>query len=104
MCPVAEIPFLFPLRSPRGLLDGRKTTSKPVSQELLHEIVRRTDGVSAAFIKELMRRATQFCVERDQKEQLAQSDADLALDEMLFRGGELNRKLLGASSQVEAEA
>jgi cell division protease FtsH len=60
-------------------------------------VVRRTDGVSAAFIKELMRRAVQFGLERDGPVGVDEADMDRALDEMLFRGGSLNLKLLGAA-------
>ena len=66
------------------------------------EIVRRTQGVSAAFIKELMRRIIQFHIERDGDSEINRTDVDLALDEMLFSGGSLNLKLLGAG-QIEAE-
>jgi len=66
--------------------------------DLVSEIVRRTDGVSAAFLKELMRRAAQFAVERNGDGELTRQDIDQALDEMLFKGGSLNRKLLGAVS------
>ncbi len=60
------------------------------------EIVRRTTKSSAAFIKELMRRVGQFAVERDPETDTAtHEDVDLALEEMLFRGGSLNAKLLG---------
>lgn len=68
--------------------------------DLVEEVVRRTDGVSAAFIKELMRRSAQFCVERNGDGKIMHQDIDLALDEMLFKGGLLNRKLLGASEDV----
>jgi cell division protease FtsH len=61
------------------------------------EIVRKTEGVSAAFIKELMRRAAQFNLERAQRSQLGLEDIDGALEEMLFTGGSLNRKLLGGT-------
>ena len=68
---------------------------------LMSEVVKRTDGVSAAFIKEFMRRATQCMIERQTTDRteasgLTHSDLDLALNEMLFKGGLLNRKLLGA--------
>lgn len=81
---------LVTLYAPKGLLD----------ENLVDEVVRRTDGVSAAFIKEFMRRATQFSVERNQDTQLTHQDLDLALDEMLFKGGSLNRKLLGAGQNA----
>jgi cell division protease FtsH len=83
--------------------DGRRKLVKLyaphdlLSDELMDVVVRRTEGVSAAFIKELMRRSTQFCVERAAGDPLTQQDLDLALEEMLFKGGSLNRKLLGAA-------
>jgi cell division protease FtsH len=69
----------------------------PLEVELVEEIVRRTEGVSASFIKELMRRMAQFAIERNGDGAFSGDDLDQALDEMLFKGGVLNRKLLGAS-------
>jgi len=63
----------------------------------MKEIARRTDGVSAAFIKELLRRIVQFYIER-QGSEIDTRDVDMALEEMLFRGGALNLKLLGAGN------
>lgn len=67
-----------------------------VSDEVVRETVMRTEGVSASFIKELMRRAAQFQLERDGSGGLTVEDVSAALDELLFSGGTLNRKLLGA--------
>lgn len=67
-----------------------------LSEAVKAAIVRRTDGVSAAFIKELMRRTVQFHLERSAVSGIEVQDADRALDEMLFSGGSLNLKLLGA--------
>lgn len=67
---------------------------------LLDEIVRKTHGMSAAFMKELMRRSFQFQLERQGQGNLSLADVDAAIEEMLFTGGELNCKLLGASSQA----
>ncbi|MCA9175066.1 MAG: AAA family ATPase [Planctomycetales bacterium] len=69
----------------------------------LDELVRRTEGVSAAFIKELMRRVIQYHIEANGDGQISRSDVDHALDEMLFRGGTLNLKLLGASQPASEE-
>jgi hypothetical protein len=62
--------------------------------------VKKTDRVSAAFVKELMRGAAQFGLERDGASELSLADIDAALEELLFAGGSPNRQLLGA--QVEA--
>ena len=58
-------------------------------------IVSRTKGVSAAFIKELMRRCAQFQIEFSRGNILTQSAVNAAIEEMLFSGGALNRRLLG---------
>jgi hypothetical protein len=67
-----------------------------LDEEVVQAVVRRTEQVSAAFIKELMRRAVQFHLERDGSGPIAWQDVESALQEMLFRGGSLNLKLLGA--------
>jgi cell division protease FtsH len=67
-----------------------------LGDELVKSVVRRTEKVSAAFIKELMRRTVQFHLEQDGDEQITPRDVEAALDEMLFSGGSLNLKLLGA--------
>jgi AAA+ superfamily predicted ATPase/ATP-dependent Clp protease adapter protein ClpS len=67
-----------------------------VSAEVMDDLVKKTEGVSAAFIKELMRRSAQYNIERDGKGKLSQQDCALALQEMLFAGGRLNRQLLGS--------
>lgn len=66
-----------------------------LTDEVVGAIVTRTDRVSAAFIKELIRRSVQFQLERDGDEAIEPQDVDNALDEMLFSGGSLNVKLLG---------
>ena len=67
-----------------------------ISADVIQTIVRRTDKVSAAFIKELMRRSVQFSLERDGDGGIQSPDVENAMDEMLFSGGSLNLKLLGA--------
>jgi cell division protease FtsH len=69
-----------------------------LAEGLKEEIVRRTERVSGAFIKELMRRSVQFQLERDGSGRLQPDDVRNALEEMLVSGGSLNLKLLGAAS------
>jgi hypothetical protein len=57
----------------------------------------RAAQASAAFIKELMRRAAQFYIQNDRDGRLQLDDVSAALEEMLFTGGSLNAKLLGAA-------
>ena len=68
-----------------------------VPDELLDLIVRRTKGVSPAFIKELMRRCAQYLLQNGRDGALALDQVEAALDEMLFSGGSLNVKLLGGA-------
>lgn len=68
-----------------------------LADSVIDEIVRRTEGVSPAFIKELMRRSVQFHLERSGDGELSSHDVTCALDEMLVAGGPLSLKLLGAS-------
>jgi ATP-dependent Clp protease adapter protein ClpS len=70
--------------------------SLPIKTAVIDEIVRRTQGVSAAFIKELTRRLVQSSLARDGGKSVITADIDEALDDMLFSGGRLNLKLLGA--------
>jgi hypothetical protein len=72
-----------------------------LADALVAEAVTRTDGVSAAFIKELMRRTAQAAIARDGARKVTEPNAaDLAeaLDDMLFSGGALNVKLLGGAA------
>ena len=89
------IEFPLPDEEGRTKLTRLYARNLQVSGSLLDLIVRRTKGVSAAFIKELMRRCAQFQIESSGGSVLAQSSVDSALEEMLFAGGALNRRLLG---------
>jgi cell division protease FtsH len=68
-----------------------------VRDEIVDDIVGRTQGVSAAFIKELMRRAVQFSFERSSDGTIENVDFYNALDEMLMASGSLNLRILGAT-------
>lgn len=91
------IEFPLPDSSGREKLVTLYAKNASLPLDLVSEIVRRTDGVSAAFIKELMRRVIQMHIERNGGTDINRADVDLALDEMLFSGGSLNLKLLGAA-------
>lgn len=67
-----------------------------IPPEVVESVVKRTERVSPAFIKELMRRSTQFHLERQDSRTIELADVEHALEEMLFAGGSLNLKLLGA--------
>ena len=65
-------------------------------------VVKKTKNASAAFIKELMRRSAQYCLQNGGSAALKPQALDAALEEMLFTGGSLNAKLLGAA-EVEQD-
>ena len=67
-----------------------------LSDEIMETVVRKTEKVSAAFIKELMRRSVQFHLESNGTGKIELANVENALDEMLFSGGSLNLKMLGA--------
>ena len=87
----------FPLPDEEGRIKLVRLYARgvKVAGDVVQATVKRTEGVSASFIKELMRRSAQFQMERDGSGGLSLEDVEAALDELLFRGGTLNRKLLG---------
>jgi len=73
---------------------------KPLGDAVAGEAAQRTKGVSAAFVKELMRRVAQASIARDGGTTVGSGDISEALDDMLFAGGNLNVKLLGGARQM----
>ena len=69
-----------------------------LSPEVTAEAVKRTDGASAAFIKELMRRSAQVAISGSDRKALTAADLRQALDEMLLGGGRLNVAVLGGAA------
>jgi len=67
-------------------------------------IVSKTKGASAAFIKELMRRSAQFALLEGKDTTLRLNSVDAALEEMVFIGGSLNLKLLGAADGLDVNS
>jgi cell division protease FtsH len=96
------IEFPLPDDAGRRKLVALYSPGVTLSEELAQIIAARTDGVSAAFIRELMRRSIQFHLENDGTGQLMKQDVESALDEMLFAGGSLNVKLLGGVGPEES--
>jgi cell division protease FtsH len=94
------IEFPLPDEAGREKLVRLYSAGAAVSDELMKFLVAKTENVSAAFIKELMRRSVQFQLERGDGKTLDAHDIQSALEEMLFTGGTLNAKLLGAAKSV----
>ena len=93
-----EVPL--PDATGRGKLVRLYGRGLPLVEAVVAEAVRRTEGVSAAFIKELMRRIAQSSLARDDGNSVTSDDIDEALDDMLFTGGRLNVKLLGGAQEM----
>jgi cell division protease FtsH len=96
----------FPLPDEEGRLKLVRLYSRGLSvpEDVVLATARKTEKVSASFIKELMRRAAQFHFEReDAQGEISIEDVDAALLELLFTGGSLNRKLLGAETHASDE-
>ena len=73
----------------------------PLDEAVIVEATQRTKGVSAAFIKELMRRIAQASIARDGGARVEPGDVSEALDDMLFTGGKLNVRLLGGAQDTD---
>ncbi|HKU05230.1 MAG TPA: ATP-dependent Clp protease adaptor ClpS [Bradyrhizobium sp.] len=74
----------------------------PLDAAVIDDAVRRTEGASAAFIKELMRRVAQASLTRDGGASINPDDIGESLDDMLFAGGTLNVRLLGGAQMAKA--
>ena len=60
--------------------------------------IEQTDGVSPAFIKEILRKAALVAAERGRRIEpcaIQNKDIDLAIKELVHFGGELTQRLLG---------
>ncbi|HJQ78433.1 MAG TPA: ATP-binding protein, partial [Lacipirellulaceae bacterium] len=100
------IEFPLPDEMGRRKLVQLYAAGAAIDDDVVRHAARISDGVSASFIKELMRRAIQFhleCRSDGQSVRILQNDVDQAIDELLFTGGSLNRTLLGADGAI-AEA
>jgi hypothetical protein len=77
----------------RGLFDLYGAGLK-LDPEKLRKTIDRTEGASAAFIRELMRKAALFAADEGSAE-IQDSHVDEALDELVISGGPLTQTLLG---------
>ena len=62
------------------------------------EVIARTAGASASFIKELLRRSALFAAEEEGEIVVTDRHVNEALDELLVAGGTLTMRLLGGES------
>ncbi len=97
------IEFPLPDHDGREKLVRLYSAGLELDDKTVTSISDRTEGVSASFIKELMRRAAQYYLDETKPMGgLTVENIDNALQEMLFSGGRLNIKILGGNeSQAE---
>jgi cell division protease FtsH len=70
---------------------------------LIEAAVGRTEGATASFFRELLRKASLAALEA-QREQVGAEDIDAALDELLHETASLTRVLLGSEAPGRAQA
>ena len=92
------IEFPLPDEAGRRQLAMLYNGNQKIEADAIELIVKKTEHTSAAFIKELMRRATQYAIFRGSDQQIEDRDIETAVEEMLFSGGAFNRRILGALS------
>jgi ATP-dependent 26S proteasome regulatory subunit len=90
-----EIPL--PDEACRRRLIGLYSGKIPIAAEALDDIIRRTKGVTASFIRELIRRAAQLQIEAGHTGEVPAETFLRAIEEMTLSGGRLTAKLLGAN-------
>jgi len=84
--------------------ESRKRLAKLYSRDLvvpppLYDLlVEKTEGVSPAFIKELMRRIAQYMIIDKAIDTVTETHLNSALEDMLFASGKLNLSVLGGKS------
>jgi ATP-dependent 26S proteasome regulatory subunit len=70
-----------------------------VSLNEVDTVVDRTEGASAAFIRELMRKAALFAADEKNEIEIEDRHIDEALHELVIDGGELTKTLLGMGTK-----
>ena len=89
------IEFPLPDETGRQKLIKLYSAGMTLPKDLMEETVKRTKGVSTAFIKELLRRTAQNLLDGEGRKTAGIDHINAALEEMLFAGGRLNTLLLG---------
>ncbi len=94
------IEFPLPDDACRRALAHLYAAKMDISDDTIADITRRTKGVTASFIKELMRRAAQSWLEAGGEGAIPAETFIHAIEEMTLAGGRLNAKLLGAGGAI----
>ncbi len=95
-----EIPL--PDADGRARLLGLYGSGLGLGKEITDEVVARTEGTTASFTRELVRRSVLIAAERESPRTEAE-DVRAALDELLSDHDRLTRRLLGVPGAEDAE-
>ncbi len=98
------IEFPMPDEAGRRKLIQLYANAVTLPENVVAGIVERTEGVSAAFIKELMRRALQFHLARSDTPAIDFEDVENALEELVLSSGSFNRRILGFGETGNGQA
>jgi hypothetical protein len=97
------IEFPLPDESLRRRLVALYARALPLSTAIADDLAKRTEGVSPAFIKELLRRVAQHHFDDDRTGDVSRESVEGALHEMLFSGGALNTQILGGAPNLNSD-
>lgn len=74
----------------------------------LDDVLQRTEGVTASFLKELLRRAAVIAADRDSHAEgdlcVSADDLDAALDDLMNTRNQMTRSVLGFGGATELSA
>jgi hypothetical protein len=101
------VELMLPDRVARRALFDLYRGSLAMDLSGLDEVLQRTEGVTASFLKELIRRAALFAAERTRDDgalRVSAADLTAALDELLNTRNAMTRTLLGAGGSGTAAA
>lgn len=90
----------LPDRECRERLIDLYSAGLPVELHERDRLLDQTEGVSAAFIRELLRKAALFAADEGDGKLVADQHLAEAMHELVVEGGELTRRLLGASTST----
>jgi ATP-dependent 26S proteasome regulatory subunit len=98
----------LPDRESRRRLIELYTGSLDLDLSRLHSVLDRTDGVTASFLKELLRRSAVVAADRNEQPGVNQllvtaDDLDAALDDLLDTRNQMTRAVLGYRDQQLAD-
>jgi hypothetical protein len=94
----------LPDRDARRRLVSLYRRGLDLDETRLDDVLERTDGVTASFLKELLRRAAVIAAERGEGGRVGADDLDAALDDLLDTRNRMTRRALGLDPGPDVSA